>query len=137
MTYIVPPPHGQSLPDALFAEIGAKLKQLSETGMASTIELRGLPLSHADLETIHEALGIGEVQAEVHVSGLSSVTETAWPGVWRVRHHASDGNLIADEIVIATVPDILAARKADIAESSARFLSIVQAQSASNGEYNA
>lgn len=137
MTYIVPPPHGPALPDALMAEVAAKLKMLAETGATSTIELRGLPLSNEDMIVIGEALGIGEVQAEVHVSGLSNVTETAWPGVWRVRHHSADGGIISDEIVIASVPDILSARKADIADSSARFLQIVQAQSASIGENNA
>lgn len=113
--------HAASLPDAVLAEVASLLGVLSETGDHGVIDLRGLPLSMEDLAAIEDRLGDGEVHAEISASGKSSVQETAYSGVWRVRHFSSSGAAIADQIVIGRVPEILMAHVDDIRDSVARL----------------
>lgn len=139
MTYADGHPSGLSLVDAILSEVGAKLRRLAAQGEPGVVELRGLPLAPSDMSALDAALGLGEVKAEVHVSGLTAVIETAWPGVWRVRHHAADGTVISDEISISPAPDILAARLEDIRDCAGRFSALLHpedtsGETASNGE---
>ncbi len=113
--------HAASLPDAVLAEVASLLGVLSETGDHGVIDLRGLPLSAEDLATIEDRLGEGEVFAEISASGKSSVKETAYSGVWRIRHFSSSGAAIADQIVIGRVPEILMAHVDDIRDSAVRL----------------
>ncbi len=111
-----------NLPGAVLAEVASLLGVLSETGDQGVIDLRGLPLSAEDLAAIEDRLGDGEVHAEISASGKSTVKETAYSGVWRVRHFSSSGAAIADQIVIGRAPEILMAHVDDIRDSAARLL---------------
>ena len=113
--------HAASLPDAVLAEVASLLAALSATGEPGVIDLRGLPLSAEDLASIEDRLGEGEVHAEISASGKSSIKETAYSGVWRVRHFSSSGAAIADQIVIGRVPEILMAHVDDIRDSAVRL----------------
>jgi hydrogenase-1 operon protein HyaF len=126
MTLVSIPSNDLNLADAILFEVSVKLKALADHNESAVIELRGLPLTPNDLEVLDAALGRGEVAAEIHVSGQSTVQETAWSGVWRVRHHTADGGLSADQINICFVPDILSARYEDVRDASVRLGNALQ-----------
>ena len=126
MTYVSTLSAVPNLADAILFEISIKLKALADHGDKAIIELRSLPLTPADLEALDVALGHGEVAAEIQVSGLSTVHESAWSGVWRVRHHSTDGCLVSDQINICSVPDILSARSEDVRDASVRLRNAIQ-----------
>ena len=74
---------------SILTEIHQLLKALSEKGEAGSIDLRSLPMTDADREQLEEILGRGEVRAELELAGVSEVWETAYAGVWWVRHRRS------------------------------------------------
>ncbi|RMD70021.1 MAG: hydrogenase expression/formation protein, partial [Gammaproteobacteria bacterium] len=54
---------------ALLSEIALLLERLIETGEVGVIDLRALPMGPLGYQTIKEALGEGEVKAEVRALG--------------------------------------------------------------------
>ena len=92
---------------ALLGEIAALLEALTNTGEEGAIDLRSLPLSEADRLKLEDLLGHGEVEARVQVAGETLVWETAFSGVWWVRHKSAEGKVIAEQIAITRLPDIL------------------------------
>jgi hydrogenase-1 operon protein HyaF len=102
---------------AILHEIEALLGRLLETGEASAIDIRSLPLLPGDYESLDSALGSGEISAEFHGdSGPTVVMETGIPGVWWVSHFALDEELQAEFIEITLVPEILLSQEEDIRE---------------------
>lgn len=95
------------IPKSLMYEVAEHLERFVETGETHKIDLKSLPATPTDLEDIDAVLGVGEVRADLAVIGRSAAWETAFAGVWRVRHFASNDAVAADEIVIAAAPDIL------------------------------
>lgn len=99
---------------AVLREIESLLGQLIETGESAVIDLKGLPMSPADFEVLSGVLGEGEVSATIHAGGESTVRETAFHGVWWVTHRNEDGNVSAEFIEVARVPEILASQPEDM-----------------------
>ena len=66
----------------LLREIAQLAARLLESGEASAIDLRALPLTPADLDWLRETLGRGQVVATLEAEGESTLTETVCPGVW-------------------------------------------------------
>ncbi|MCW5665900.1 MAG: hypothetical protein KIT35_18885 [Piscinibacter sp.] len=92
-----------------------------------TIDLRSLPLADADRAALHAWLGQGEVDAMLQAAGTTRVQETAYAGVWWVRHgdeHAPDA---LEQIVVARVPALLPAHPQDIVASARRLADDVAA----------
>jgi hydrogenase-1 operon protein HyaF len=116
---------------ALLPEIFAHLQELVEKlkqGPVFTqeiISLRGLPMTKEDIEDLDKHLGRGEVDAKVVIAGNSDIWETAYSGVWRVRHFSGDNRIIVDDVVIATIPEILIAHKDDISASVLRMNDVI------------
>ncbi|MGD9671362.1 MAG: hydrogenase expression/formation C-terminal domain-containing protein [Hyphomicrobiaceae bacterium] len=102
------------LAEALIFEIADRLQEFATTGKDAAIDLRGLPMTEADREALATRLGRGEVQAVVEVAGRSEVWETAYSGVWWVRHLGADGQVAAEEIAITRVPAFLASHPEDV-----------------------
>jgi hydrogenase-1 operon protein HyaF len=100
---------------AVLAEIADRLEALSTRGLDSVIDLRSLPLTDADLSELSDVLGEGEVSAQIDVIGETEVRETAYAGVWWIRHLGGGGQVAAEEIVISEVPEILRSQAEDIA----------------------
>jgi hydrogenase-1 operon protein HyaF len=71
------------------------------------INLHSPPTSDLDRSQLREVLGDGEVQATFHADGVSRFSETGIPGVWWVEHRDRDGDLIAELLEVAPVPEIL------------------------------
>jgi hydrogenase-1 operon protein HyaF len=106
---------------ALLGEITECLAQLADGSGESSIDLRSLPLTDADREELSCVLGRGEVSMTLTLGGDSEIWETAYPGVWWVRHRGGDGDLIGDFIEIATIPRIAVAHRDDIRGSQRRL----------------
>ncbi len=106
---------------AVFHEIAAHLERLASAGEAGCVDLATMPLSHADYEQLRDALGEGEVDAQVFADGVSRVRETAVHGVWWIGHRDPEGNVLAESIEVTTMPRILRTDEADLAAGVERI----------------
>ena len=79
-------------------------------------------LTEDDREQLHGLLGEGEVSATVEALGPTEVVETAYPGVWWVTYYGADGEVVAERIEVARMPDILAAQDPDMRAGLGRLL---------------
>jgi hydrogenase-1 operon protein HyaF len=107
---------------ALLAEIAALLGKLAENGGSGFIDLKSLPLAPGEARQLHDILGRGEVTASIDALGPSEIIETRYPGVWRVLHRNAGGDITADLLEIAHIPEILKAHPDDVRTSRLRVL---------------
>ena len=105
----------------LLNEIRHALEKLLATGESSAIDLRSIPLAPGEEGQIVEALGEGELSAELDAMGPSEIRETGYPGVWLVTHYNADRQLMGRFIEITRVPDLLKSQDADIARGLQRL----------------
>jgi hydrogenase-1 operon protein HyaF len=106
---------------SVLTEILQMLNALHESGEGGAIDLRSLPLSDADRKELEEALGHGEVHAEMDLAGESEVWETTYPGVWWIRHRGAGGKIATEEISVCRIPEILITHPVDIEAAAARL----------------
>jgi hydrogenase-1 operon protein HyaF len=99
---------------ALLAEIAARLEKLAGSGEAGMIDLHSLPFAPGEYELLRQTLGQGEVSVRIEAIGPSEITETRYPGVWWVTHYNVEGDIVADMIEIALVPEIIKSQPDDI-----------------------
>ncbi len=107
--------------DSLMREIGGLLETLARTGVPAALDLRSLPMTAADRDELAARLGRGEVDILFDVAGESEAWETAYAGVWWVRHYGADLQVAVERIEIGPVPEMLAASQADIAAAARRM----------------
>lgn len=110
-------------------EIRHALRRLVDTGENTIIDLSAIPFGPGDRDRLLEALGQGEVSAVVDALGQSLVEETAYPGVWVVRHRSPLGDEIATHIEITRQPSLLLTPEEDIGESAARLAAALDTDS--------
>lgn len=106
---------------SLIQEIARALDRLAATGAETVLDLRGLPLSAEDRARLDRRLGRGEVTITLDSLGRSEIWETAFPGLWWVRHRGADDRILTERLEIAAVPEALAASPADFAASARRL----------------
>jgi hydrogenase-1 operon protein HyaF len=106
---------------SVLTEIHHMLEALAESGRTGSIDLRSLPLSEADRAELEQALGRGEVQAQMDLAGESEVWETTYPGVWWIRHKGAGGKIATEEISVCRIPEILKTHPVDIEAAAARL----------------
>ena len=106
---------------SVLAEVQSLLERLAETGDAAAVDLRGLPLTTADREQLETLLGRGEVQCQLALMGRTDVWETAFAGVWWVRHRGADDKVASETLEITTAPEILFTHHDDIALAAQRL----------------
>lgn len=99
---------------AVLREIGELLRRLVEEGVGGAIDLRSLPFLPGDRAWLEERLGCGEVQISLQAGGLSSFSETRFPGVWWVVHRNPNGAVVSEQVEVARVPDIVIADPEDV-----------------------
>ena len=109
------------LAQAMLPEISELLSRLDEHGESAQIDLKSLPMNDSDRRALAARLGRGEVFANLDVAGNTQVWETAYSGVWWVRHLGADGKIAAEHLSIARIPDILVSHNADIHGAAARI----------------
>ncbi len=100
----------------LLHEVAAALRELSESGAGTTIDLSAMPFSTQDEADLRAILGEGEVSAVVNAFGPTLVQETALPGVWLVEHKDADERRLAMHLEVARVPSILVTPNEDIVD---------------------
>jgi hydrogenase-1 operon protein HyaF len=108
---------------ALLVEIAARLEKLDADGETGSIDLNGLPLAPGEYEQLRQTLGQGEVSARIEAIGASEIIETRYPGVWWVTHYNVEGDIVADMIEIAWLPEIIKSQPADVRAGLARLKS--------------
>lgn len=106
---------------ALLRELDEALQSLMTAGSRHVVDLTSLPLSHADRRMLDSVLGEGEIRMDLETLGHSRIRESSFPGVWWVRHEDHDGKLLADQIEVAHVPEIVPAHASDVAMGQARL----------------
>lgn len=110
---------------AVLREVESLLGHLVATGESGVIDLKGLPMAPADFEVLGSVLGEGEVNATIQAGGASSVRETAIHGVWWVTHRNEDGEVAAEFIEVARVPEILLSQPEDMETSLTRLRQVL------------
>lgn len=105
----------------LLHELRHALARLANGGDGTVIDLRGLPLAPGEEAKIEEALGEGEVRAELNALGVTTIQETAFSGVWFVTHRNVENEIVARFVEVCSVPDILRAQSEDIQKSANRL----------------
>ncbi len=106
---------------ALIHELDKRLERLAEQGATDAIDLRGLPLSAADLQMLEDFLGVGEIEARIDALGLTRVYETAYAGIWRVTYYSEDGKVVADVLEVTRQPGIITTPPGDVADACGRL----------------
>lgn len=95
-------------------EVRHALEKLLETGDASIIDLRSIPLAPGEEETIIKTLGHGEVHARLDVLGPSEIYETRYAGVWLVTHFNEEESIVSRFIEVTELPDVLKSQREDV-----------------------
>ena len=62
------------------------------------------------------------MRAQFEASGLSTVNESRFPGVWVVTHHDATGDAMSRLIEITRVPEILCSQVEELGDSRERFV---------------
>lgn len=106
---------------SILTEIRQLLDALNEKGTVGSIDLRSLPMTDADREQLENLLGRGEVHAELDLAGTSEVWETAYAGVWWIRHKGAADKIACEEIAVTAIPEILITHPVDIEAAAARL----------------
>ena len=116
---------------AILTEIASLLEKLAGSGETSLIDLKSLPFSPGEYEQLRFTLGRGEVSARLDAIGMSEIIETHFPGVWWVTHYNVEGDIVADLIEIAAIPNILLSQPEDVRAGLERLQALIS-QSASS-----
>jgi len=98
----------------LLHEIRHALERLLAGEDGTVIDLRSLPLAPGEERRIEEALGEGEVRAELNALGLSTIQETAYPGVWLITHRNTEDEIVGRLIEVTRLPPLLESQPEDM-----------------------
>ena len=99
---------------ALLAEIATLLDKLLQHGEAGVIDLKSMPFAPGEYEQLRQALGQGELTAQLDAIGTSEIVETRFPGVWWLTHYNVEGEIVADVIEVTFLPEILRSQPEDM-----------------------
>ena len=125
-------PHSVGNVAAFLSEIASLLEKFAASGATGLIDLKNLPFSPGEYEQLRFTLGRGEVSARLDAIGSSEIIETHFPGVWWVTHYNVEGDIVADLIEIAAVPDILQSQPEDVRAGLARLQTLISQSAASD-----
>ncbi|MCG8098866.1 MAG: hydrogenase expression/formation protein, partial [Candidatus Thiodiazotropha taylori] len=84
-------------------------------------DLRSLPFGPGDEEELLRLLGRGEINMTMDALGESTIWETAFSGVWIVDHRNAEGERVALQIEIGSVPQIVFSQQEDIVDAIDRL----------------
>lgn len=112
---------------AVLGEIVGMLEELARGGSSATIDVRSLPMSQGDRLQLKSALGEGEVKATLDAGGISNISETGVSGVWWIEHRNLNGDVVAELLEVARVPQILEGSLDDVARSARELLERIAA----------
>lgn len=98
----------------LLHEVRHALKRLADGKSDTVIDLRSMPLAPGEEAQLEAELGLGEIYAELSASGISTIRETSFPGVWLVTHHNIENEITSKFIEITHCPDLLRTQQDDL-----------------------
>ena len=98
----------------IMSEIRQALADYLATGKPKTIDLLSMPFAPGDEAALLQALGGGEVSAELQALGPSRIWETRYSGVWLVDHSNEAGERLALQVEITDVPELLRSQPEDM-----------------------
>lgn len=98
----------------LLHEIRHALERLLQGEDGTVIDMRSLPLAPGEEKRIEDALGKGEVQAELDALGPTTILETSYPGVWLITHRNTEDEVIGRFIEVTHFPSLLESQPEDI-----------------------
>lgn len=98
----------------LMMEIADMVRRLVENDETSAIDLSALPLTPADKDWLRERLGSGQIHVNLEAEGVSTLDETACPGVWWITHRDTRDRVMAEFIEVTRVPDLVQAHPEDV-----------------------
>lgn len=107
--------------EPILHEVRHALRRLLETGETAMIDLRAMPLAPGEEAKIRERLGTGEVVIRLDAMGPSTLTETAYSGVWWVEHRNPNDVVTGLYIEVAKVPSIVEPDRQDLIDAVARL----------------
>lgn len=116
--------HGEAagVVDAVLRDVVQLLTALARNpDFSDAVDLHSLPLTDDDRDQLRQWLGRGEIEASFDLAGPTRVHETAFAGVWWVRHNDTQGRAVLEQIVVARVPALLLAHPDDIAAAARRL----------------
>ncbi len=111
---------------AVLGELAEHLSALTQRGETHQIDLTSLPMTSGDVQELAGLLGQGEVDITLSTIGDSKVYETAYSGIWWVKHYAADEQLIAELIEVAEIPEIIKSQAPDIEQSVAALNQLIE-----------
>jgi hydrogenase-1 operon protein HyaF len=114
-------PYSRGNVKPLLFEVIHALDRLLADDEPTVIDLASLPFAPGEIEELEDALGHGELNAELDALGKSLIRETAYPGVWWVEHRNTAGELVGRYIEITRSPEILMSQDADIGAGRAKL----------------
>ncbi|WP_273181292.1 hydrogenase expression/formation protein [Methylophaga thalassica] len=88
---------------SILADIQLMLGQINENGQSSIMTLTELP--EADLNLLNQILGEGEVSVLIDGDKPVRIQETVMAGIWRLRTFDEQGNVTAEAIEVAEIPE--------------------------------
>jgi len=110
----------------LMHEIRHALVRLANGKEGTVIDLRSLPLAPGEEQRIEEALGEGEVHAELNALGPSTIIESRYPGVWLVTHRNTENEIVGRLIEVTRFPSLLEAQAEDIRDGLDRLTTVLE-----------
>jgi len=105
----------------ILVEVMHALDKLLDDNTPTTIDLAGLPFGPGELDHLEEALGHGELVAQLDALGNSRIRETAFPGVWWIEHRNVNNEVVGRYLEVTRLPEILCSQDADIGAGRARL----------------
>ena len=109
----------------LMLEIAEMVRGLVETGETAAIDLSALPLTPADKDWLRDRLGSGQIHVTLDAEGLSTLDETACPGVWWVTHRDTRERVLSEFIEVTLVPELVKAHPEDVKMGQAYLEGVV------------
>ena len=103
---------------AVFNELVDRLQEFADSGKKHVIDITSLPLTSSDKRELEELLGQGEVQVTLSTIGESQIIETAYSGIWWIKHFTADEKLISELIEITIIPEIIKSHPDDIKQAA-------------------
>ena len=110
---------------AVFNELADQLQALAERGARHVIDLTSLPMTSTDRQELADMLGQGEVRITLSTIGDSQIYETAYSGIWWIKHYSADQKLLSELIEVTALPEIIASQSEDIQQSAEAIKKII------------
>jgi hydrogenase-1 operon protein HyaF len=103
---------GNALP--LLHEIRHALARLISEGEPTVIDVQSIPMGPGDMQRLLDALGEGEVRAEIEALGKTVVRESRYSGVWILEYMNGSGGVAGRFVEITWIPSLLQAQREDV-----------------------